>query len=241
MIVLELSAGAASGVPGNCWRTRCSSSSARSRDRSAPGTTAAASAARAAQIDRGYSIVTRRNRSSASSLRRDEPQRIAGVIVGGGDGLGAREETRYALEAGQRRLDVRRRRGLCDRQPPGHDVRHRRGGAARIFLQQLVGGGLRRLRVAGDVELVHRDLQQRGVSDRALRERVDDRLEILDRLGVSPALQNVEAALYCRRANSSSRGDWAPSVAASAERRDDRRDCSFISGFSRLRCCSAPR
>jgi hypothetical protein len=49
--------------------------------------------------------------------------------------------------------------------------------------------------VGGDVEMVERDLEQRVVGHRGLSERVDDRLEVLQRLRVAAVLDERHPAL----------------------------------------------
>ena len=46
-----------------------------------------------------------------------------------------------------------------------------------------------------DLELIQRNLHQRVVGDRTLRERIDDDLEVLERFGVARALQERHAAV----------------------------------------------
>ncbi len=125
----------------------------------------------------------------------DHAQRIAGVKARGRHCFVIGEQTRHALEARQRGVDVGRRAALRQRDASRDDVGHRRRVGVGIILQQPLDRRLGRGGVVRNLELIERDLQQRVVGDRALPERVEDRLKILQRLGIAAILHEREAAL----------------------------------------------
>ena len=122
-------------------------------------------------------------------------KRFSGVVARGGDAFSAREEARDALEARQRRVNVRRRVSFHHRQTAGEHVGHGRRIAVRVVLQQSVDGGLGGRDVARDFELVLCDLEQGAWRDRARAERIDNRLQIFQRFRVPMILQKRHAAL----------------------------------------------
>ncbi len=157
---------------------------------------------------RGLEQARARGPGGARVVLRDPPQFVERLAAPAGapidlgavverrrHGLAARKQPRHTIEAGQRGVEAGRRRIERQRRAAGDDVAHRRGVAGGVALHERLGRGARGRRVVEDVELILGNRQHRVVGDRRRRVAFGDRLEILQRLGITARAIELQTAL----------------------------------------------